>query len=59
MNEVHTPLLIRVFDAVMAFLAAVGLMALAGLVGLYCAGFFHYLASKHPGSAVLQFFFGS
>lgn len=41
------------------FLAAVGLMFLAFLVGLWQAGFFHWAAQKLPGNWVLALLFGA
>lgn len=35
-----------------SFLAAVGLIAIAVVVGLYLGGFFHYIANKFPGGFV-------
>ena len=42
---------------VIHFLAAVGIMAVAALIGLYQAGFFNWATAEFTGNAVLQFFF--
>lgn len=55
----NTSTMTRIVDTITSFLAALGMIALAGAVGLYYGGFFHFLAEKNLGSAVLQFFFGS
>jgi len=46
-------------DLAWGFLAALGLVSVAALVGLYLAGFFHWLSTKYPGNAVLQLLFGT
>lgn len=44
------------FDTVVGWirnlLAAIGLVAMAGLVGLYCSGFFTFIATKYPQGIV-------
>ena len=41
-------------DLIWGFLAALGLIAAAGMVGLYFGGFFHWAAQKLPDNAVLR-----
>jgi len=45
-------------DIVWGFLAALGVIAMAGLFGLYSAGFFRWAAKALPENAVLQLLFG-
>lgn len=47
------------FGALRNFLAVLGLMSVMLFLGLQAGGFFHHLATKYPGNAVLQFFFGA
>lgn len=47
------------FGMLRDLLAVFGLFAFILCLGLQAGGFFHYLATKYPGNAVLQFFFGA
>jgi len=50
---IHISIWIRMFFAVLGLIgASVG-------VGLYYAGFFHWLAKAIPQSAFIQYFFGA
>lgn len=37
-----------VYRWMLTMFAAIGMMAVAGIIGLYVGGFWHYVASKYP-----------
>jgi hypothetical protein len=37
-----------IYQWFVSLLTAIGLMTIAGLVGLYCSGFFTWLSTKYP-----------
>lgn len=47
-----------ILSMVRSFLSAVGLIAIAVVVGLYLGGFFHFIAAKFP-HGVVAFVLGS
>lgn len=46
-----------IFNMLIGFFAALGLISGAAMVGLYFGGFFHWLAAKNP-TGLLSYFLG-
>ena len=55
MNEHDDQIVIslsEIYRWIRALLAAIGLISLSAIIGLYCGGFFHYIARRNPGGVI-------
>ena len=48
----------KLYDLIVGFLAVLGIIFFAAMLGLVWAGFFHWLTLKYPNEALLKFLFG-